>query len=1357
MAEFYDAFISYGRADSKEFAAKLCQQLTGLGYRVWFDLNDIPLGVDYQQQIDDDLERSHNFIFIMSPHSVNSSYCRMEVERAVARHKRIIPLLHVDEISRQTWQQRHPDGTDADWADYQTQKLHFGDVRNPRLHPILSKINWIYGREEQDDLDAALRGLADIFERHRDYVHQHTNWLIKALDWEARQRRSQFLLIGQERKQAEAWLQIRFEDEQPPCTPSNLHCEFISESTKNADNLMTQVFIAYAQEDAMVMDKIKRSLWREGITVWTSDSDIRSGENFQKAINQGIEQADNLIYLLSPASEVSDFCQHEFDYATTLHKRIIPILVRPTPLEAHSPKLRELQYIDLTDNQDEDDYWLDESQLLRILRTDQGYYRTHKVLLAKALKWERQHRNPSILLRGYNLRQANIWLKTAQKRSVHPPTNLQALLIDESLRQPPINSLDVFISYSRSDSEFARKLNENLQIYGKLTWFDQESIAASSADFQQEICRGIETADNFLFILSPKAVKSPYCADEVNYAAQLNKRFITVLHQTVNLADLHPELAKVQWIDFSDQDDNFWESFNQIVRVLETDREHVHQHSKWSQRAIEWEDKQRSHDLLLRGNEFAIAHSWLTTSTDQQKQPPPTALQQAFIQASQEQIVVEERREKRQQRLLRSLLGAVSVALIAAVGTGLMALRQARRATHNQIDALSQASQASFTLNSNSFEALLQALAAGTQLSHTDPSRQSPDLQAKVMTVLAQANYWVRERNRLNGHSDYIQDVSFSPDGSSIATASIDTTVKLWQRDGSQIHTLKGHTDNVNSVSFSPDGDILATASNDQTARLWKVDGQLITTLTGHQGWVNSISFSPDGQTLATASDDTTIKLWTTDGEEIQELRGHQSWVSSVSFSPDGQTLATGSGDTSVKLWATSGELLHTFTGHQAAIDDLDFSPDGQTLASASFDGTVILWNIPQRIRQLTLRGHQGRVSAVDFSPNGQILATSGEDETIKLWTINGQVLATLNGHHGRVSSINFSPDSRTLASASFDKTVKLWQLDLPRLNPISHNHQAAIYGLDISPDGKIMVTASGDHTVKFWDSNGQLLQTLLAHQDSVNRVSFSPDGQTVGTASSDQTAKLWSRSGQEKHVLSGHHDEVSSISFSPDGQLIGTASFDGTAKLWQQDGTLIRTLEGNHGPIQDISFSPESQLVATANDDGTAQIWTTRGEVLTSLEGHKGAIYRVKFSPKGNIVATTSEDNTAKLWTVDGEELLTLDAHIAGIWDLAFNPNGEMIATASDDNTIKLWQLDGRLIATLTGHQAPVSGLRFSEDGNTLVSVGSGPQLLIWDVTDFTMHGLLTYGCSWLSDYIKTNPTASKQLCEGIDSIPIP
>ncbi|MEO1693513.1 MAG: toll/interleukin-1 receptor domain-containing protein, partial [Cyanobacteria bacterium J06631_6] len=172
------------------------------------------------------------------------------------------------------------------------------------------------------------------------------------------------MLTGEEKQKAQDWLKIRFTDEQPPCAPSDLHCEYITESIKNANNLMTQVMLSYADEDKATMEKIRNSLRREGITVWTNTTDIQTGKDFVDSFKRGIEKADNLVYLLSPNSIKSSYCQQELDLAVKYNKRIIPLLVHKTDEIELPYSLRNLQYIDLTDNIDETDYQLDESGLL---------------------------------------------------------------------------------------------------------------------------------------------------------------------------------------------------------------------------------------------------------------------------------------------------------------------------------------------------------------------------------------------------------------------------------------------------------------------------------------------------------------------------------------------------------------------------------------------------------------------------------------------------------------------------------------------------------------------------------------------------------------------------------------------------------------------------------------------------------------------------------------------------------------------------------------------------------------------------------------------------------------------------------
>ncbi|NET06178.1 MAG: TIR domain-containing protein [Symploca sp. SIO2B6] len=1395
MKSFFDTFISYGRRDSKAFATKLHHRLIQWGLRVWFDQNDIPLGVDFQNQIDDGIERSHNFIFIIAPHSVKSQYCLKEIELAIRLNKRIIPLLHVEP---------------SDCWD--------------KMHPTIGRINWIYFQEDKDNFEDSFEGLTKLIQQHNDYVQQHTKFLVKAQEWARNQKQNNYLLVGEERKQAESWLKRRFKKEQAPCIPTDLHCEFITESTKNGNNLMSQVFLSYSEYNRGVMEKITKSLRRYGLTVWTNKTDIQTGIQFQEEIDHGIEGASNIVYLISPDSLESKYCQQEIEYALTLKKRIIPLLIAPTELTSIPSHIKAIQFIDLKNHQEQAVYNRKFDKLLKVLKEDERYYEDHKVLLVKALKWERQNCNYSILLRGHNLEYYHNWLKVNRKRHNHPPLPLQKEFIEASSAQAVESSLEIFISYSRADSDFARKLNEALQIQGKTTWFDQESIPPGS-NFQEEIYRGIQNSDNFLFIISPKSVNSPYCADEVEYAQSLNKRFITILHQQVSTSELHPVLRKVQWIDFNQYDGDFYANFSELVRTVDTDRDYVRSHTKWSQQAFEWQQQDKDKDLLLRGSEFSIAQFWLQEAEQNKRQPTPTNLQKEFINSSREEIEAEEKREKRRQLVLKVLLVLVSAACTASVIFGWQAVQktklaeeaqkqaekaqgEAEKATKTAVEAKNRAVEASEIAETESLkslsktsealfssqqilDALIEGIRAGKELQKYPEHKQKfqeyankKPLYKSIITSLFNAVYLVRERNRFDGHEGLIWDVSFSPDGKMIASVSGDNTIKLWKPDGTLITDIKGylegnkqgHKGQVLGVSFSDDSSMIASTSDDKTVKIWKSDGTLITTLEGHEKPVDDVSFSPDGETIASASEDATVKIWQLDGTKVTlvtTIRGHNAAVRDVEFSPEGNILASASDDKAVRLWQKDGRWIRTLRGHNARVYGLSFSRDGKTLASASWDQTIRLWKLDGNSK--IIRAHNKRVFDVDFSDDGKTVASASEDKTIKIWKLDGTLKSTLTGHSSQVRSLSFNDDGKMLVSAGGDRTVKLWQLEREaELTIPLQEHRAQVLDVAFSPDGKLLASASADRTVKLWKPDGTLIETNQRHGDVVRSVSFSPDGRILASASSDRTVRLWSREGKLITTLSGHGAPVNDVTFSPDGKLIASGSQDRTVIIWKPDGTKVKTLgnsaDGHIEGVLSVRFSPDGQTLASTSWDKTVKLWNVEDAILSdTISGHDGWVFDARFGQQGQTITTASYDNTVRLWNTDGtplgilgknSELENTDGHSDGVVGLSFDKTSETIATTSADNTVKLWSKDGSLITTLKGHTDKVNSVSFSPDGAMLASASDDNKIILWRLQDqddeyiLDLDKLLVRGCDWIKDYLKNNQNlgeSDSKLCDGI------
>lgn len=281
--------------------------------------------------------------------------------------------------------------------------------------------------------------------------------------------------------------------------------------------------------------------------------------------------------------------------------------------------------------------------------------------------------------------------------------------------------------------------------------------------------------------------------------------------------------------------------------------------------------------------------------------------------------------------------------------------------------------------------------------------------------------------------------------GSSAASLAIGLTVGniVWRSHPSSISppgspsfataadfVYKGHSQPVNSVAWSPGGQRIASASMDTTVQVWDAaNGGHVLTYRGHTASVNAVVWSPDGQWIASSGGDT-VQVWdAASGAHVSTYRGHTFVVGAVAWSPDSRWIATGSLDNTVQVWnASTGKTALTYRGHRHSVNAVTWSPKGRWIASGSSDGTVQVWDAANGGPVFTYKGHTYIVNAVAWSPRGDRIVSGSDDYTAQVWdaTTGGNAF-TYQGHTGSVTAVAWSPHGKQIASASLDGTVQVW------------------------------------------------------------------------------------------------------------------------------------------------------------------------------------------------------------------------------------------------------------------------------------------------------------------------------------------
>ena len=418
--------------------------------------------------------------------------------------------------------------------------------------------------------------------------------------------------------------------------------------------------------------------------------------------------------------------------------------------------------------------------------------------------------------------------------------------------------------------------------------------------------------------------------------------------------------------------------------------------------------------------------------------------------------------------------------------------------------------------------------------------------------------------------------------------------------------TILRHGGSVQTVKFSPVNDsLIASASDNSTIKLWNLQNDTSNTLRGHNRKIHSVAFSPDGKLLVSGSDDWTFRFW--DVQSQQHISTHEhinnrtrSPITEIEFSYDGQLLATAGQH--VKLWEVNSRTEMTTLQHDAYVWGIAFSPTGQFLAAGDQSGGVKIWDIQEQQVVAELEGDSNYVYSVAFSPNGRILASAGYDGKIKLWTTADWTLIGTLQNRGTAYSIEFSPDGKVLASSGY-QVVTLWSIESGELIASLSGYPEWVFGVAFSPDGNTLASAADDGTVRVQNIESHL-QTLQ-QREMVRLIYFLPNNRSA-QQDIDTNLDTLIRDVQEFYAEQMHHHGFDRKTFTFETNAAGNAEVHHVNGRFTDGYYNNETLDKVIEEIED-RFDLSTNLYCIFIDIGSEKVdlqWCGRGGIHGTTGG---------------------------------------------------------------------------------------------------------------------------------------------------------
>jgi WD40 repeat protein len=1064
--------------------------------------------------------------------------------------------------------------------------------------------------------------------------------------------------------------------------------------SKAKERSMSDVFISYSRRDIAFARLIREALQESEIDTWIDWERIPVGERWWQEITQAIENANVFMFIISNHSIGSDVCRDEIDLAIKNHKRIIPILVdelSAEEIQAFVPELPQYNWIIFQRDQI---FTLEETpgakadqvedsqvalpkqpqfedaltKLNTAIHTDWEWVKYHTRLQVDALRWEHNLADPSYLIGGTALEEAEQRLFQAAGKQPQP-SELQVKFVTTSRQQETQLQNEKLLLEQRA------RQRQRLALWAVALGLIVASILGAVAWGQR---------NQYLTETHVRATAESNAISEAHSRATAQANAVSEA-QARATAQVNAEIASTQAV----------EQRNEAVRQSQ-----IALGRQLSAQAASLATRRLDQGLLLalEANRRLDSSESRRSLLDALQSQPGLRHYYKFggwglggLAYSPDGRWVAVGSLDHKVWLVDAQTGEVASTPLTGLESEVLSLAfcpggryLAGGDDHGLV--------VFWDLTNDHFSQPAGVIPAGRELSNLQTVFTS-DLKSLMEGYFpSEVFLWnAPPAQTFMACECGVVSLTFTPDSQFLATGLGNGNVNLWElASGQQVNWYYNPPfagDNMKpglalDMAISTDGQFIAASTFNGMLRVWELEsGKLLASPQyGSPLAVIRMALSPDGNTLAYSLNDNSIRLFDVTNEQVEsyELPG-SSPILSLAYRPDGETLALGMADNTIILWDVESHkpVGAPLTGHAGEVINLVYSPDGRSLASLDWEHNLILWDLQPEQRLLTIIDeHAANVPQAALSADGRFLVTmKGFSKPFSYPTITYPVIWDLHAN---------PPVSQALPEQLQDPYISIDHVSF-----VGKSHVILVNGFE---EGTSQYDTS-NYVARMWDLDTD--QLVLEIPGTRPPLVINTAGTLLAASASNDTIGLWQIPGG---VLLREIDQPTrwniSWALSPDGDLLAIGWDDGSLRLW-------RTIDGQHagpemlghyGQIDALAFSPDSSLLASASRDKTILVWNVKQpeQPLATLTGHTGWVSTITFAPDSRSLASSGLDGTLRLWDLNSYEEFGIFStpQRDRMFDLAFSQDGALlVSTGSNkvlawDYGLALWQQSACAIA---------------------------------------------------------------------------